>query len=101
MNHSDAFREKNGIKCLGEQRVVVMNEKVDGWIAFFECPDHLPFLLLHPSGVGMRRAVREVNPTAAHVHKKQHMDGLQEQGFDREKIAGASELNDTVGELVL
>ncbi len=88
MNHSDTFGAKNGIKGLSERGIVVMDEKVDGWIAPFEFPDHVPRLLFHPSSVGMRRAAREVNPTAAHFDKKQHINGLQEQGFDGEKVAG-------------
>lgn len=74
-----------------------MDEKADERVASIEFPEHVPCLLRDPSGIGMRRAASEVNPTTAHFDKKQHIDRLQKKGLDGEKIAGQHHLFDDRG----
>ena len=84
----NAFRAKNGVKCLTEFLVVIPDKKPNGWVTLLEFPHHLARLLSDPGVVRTSGTTGKMYPVAPNFNKHQHVDRLQKQGFDGEKIAG-------------
>ncbi len=53
MNDVHAFGLENGIKCLCELAVTVVNQEAIGCLAFLKLPNHLPGLLSDPTSIGI------------------------------------------------
>ena len=47
---------KDGIKAFGEFGIIIMDQEEKAWGAFFQVPDDLTRLLVHPGRGGMRGA---------------------------------------------
>ena len=83
-----AFGAENGIKCVREFAVPIVNEKVQTWLTVFHLPHKLSGLLRYPAAIQIRRAPSEMDTPASQLDEEEHIDGLQEDRLDGKEITG-------------
>ena len=82
----NAFGEENGIKCVREFAVPIVNEKAQTWLTVFQIPRKLSGLLRYPAPRRIRRAAGKMDTPASQLDEEEPIDGLQEDRLDDEAV---------------
>jgi hypothetical protein len=86
-DHLDALGAEDLVEGVRELRVAVVHEEPKG-VVVAELHDEVARLLCHPTLVGVRGRGDVLDPTRRKRDEEQHVDPLQERGFDRKEVAG-------------
>ena len=82
----EAFGLENSIKSLAEGAIIVMDQETQGPFSLGKLPNQLPGLLSDPDLIGVGDDTGEMNLARAQLDEKEHVNGLQPDGFHSEKI---------------
>ena len=88
VNDVHAFGLENGIKCVCELAILVVNQEAKGGLAFRELPDHLPGLLSNPTSIGIGGNACQMHPACPKFDEEQDIQPLQPQRIYGEEITG-------------
>src|SRR5579859_6805693 len=72
--HPYAFKAMG--KGWRKRAVVVVDQEPEGWLVFFQIPDHLTGLLAHPTGIWMSGTPREMNLSTTQLNEEAHLHSL-------------------------
>src|SRR6266496_993431 len=86
-DHLDALRSEDLVEGVAELRVAIVDEESDG-VLVAELHGEVARLLGDPVPIRVRRASHVLDPPRRERDEEQDVDPLQEDGLDREEVAG-------------
>jgi hypothetical protein len=86
-NHLDALRPEDLVEGAAELRVAIVDEEPEG-VLFAELHHEVARLLGDPASVRVRAAGDVLDPPGCLRDEEEDVDPLQEDGLDREEVAG-------------
>jgi hypothetical protein len=87
-NDSDVVSLEYPIEATRELAIAIADQKTNRFRPFGDRLGHLPRLLRDEFSVGVSRAPGKMDATAADLDEEQHVQPLEADGVDREKIHG-------------
>jgi len=86
-DHPDALGAEDLVEGVAELRVAIMNEEPE-WLLVAELHDEVACLFCDPAPVRVRAAGEVLDPSGRERDEEEDVDPLQEDGLDRQEVAG-------------